>query len=52
MALVSADTSAEIKNITLDRFVRPPLRQAAGTLSAILDSACIDDRRQFINNKK
>jgi hypothetical protein len=37
MALVSADTSAEIKNITLDRFVKrhfakPPLRYLqAGT---------------------
>jgi hypothetical protein len=29
MALVSADTSAEIKNITLDGLVKTPLRQAA-----------------------
>jgi hypothetical protein len=34
MALVSADISAEIKNITLDSLVRTPLRQAAGTLGA------------------
>jgi hypothetical protein len=38
MALVSADTSAEIKVITLDSLVRTPLRQAAGSLSAIGDN--------------
>jgi hypothetical protein len=32
MALVSADTSAERKNITLDSFSETPLRQAAITL--------------------
>jgi hypothetical protein len=36
MALVSADTSAEIKNITLDSFAKTPLRQAAGALCAIV----------------
>jgi hypothetical protein len=39
MALVSADTSAEIKNITLDSLARTPLRQAAGSLPASRDSA-------------
>jgi hypothetical protein len=38
MALVSADTSAEIKVITLDSLVRPPLRQAAGRYRQPMDS--------------
>jgi hypothetical protein len=35
MALVSADTSAETKNITLDSLVKTPLRQAVISLSVI-----------------